>query len=54
VGSIIQVYSYCIGIPDKFRGTLTAAEAGAALPRLRVPGSMDVREIPLADGGGYA
>lgn len=38
--------------PDKFRGTLTAAEAAAAIGRgLRAAGVAEVAEIPLADGG---
>jgi glycerate kinase len=38
--------------PDKFRGTLTAAEAAAAMARgLRRAGFDDVTELPLADGG---
>ena len=38
--------------PDKFRGTLTAAEAAAALAAgFRDAGVDDVDELPLADGG---
>ncbi len=38
--------------PDKFRGTLTAAQAARALSRgLDQAGFADVRSIPLADGG---
>ncbi len=38
--------------PDKFRGTLTAAEAGAAMAAgLRASGIADIVELPLADGG---
>jgi glycerate kinase len=38
--------------PDKFRGTLTAAEAASRLAAgLRRAGFDDVRELPLADGG---
>ena len=38
--------------PDKFRGTLTAPEAAAAIARgLRSVGFERVRELPLADGG---
>lgn len=38
--------------PDKFRGTLTGAEAAAAMARgLRRAGFDDVTELPLADGG---
>jgi glycerate kinase len=38
--------------PDKFRGTLTAAEAAAAMAAgLRRAGFEEIREIPLADGG---
>jgi glycerate 2-kinase len=38
--------------PDKFRGTLSAAEAAAAISAgLRTAGFASVREVPLADGG---
>src|SRR6185295_4678075 len=38
--------------PDKFRGTLTAAEAAAAMAAgLERAGFGDVRQMPLADGG---
>lgn len=41
-----------LACPDKFRGTLTAAEAAARLARgLRTAGFDEVREVPLADGG---
>jgi glycerate kinase len=41
-----------VACPDKFRGTLTAAEAAAAMARgLRTGGFDEVREVPLADGG---
>jgi len=41
-----------VACPDKFRGTLTATEAAAAMARgLRSAGVMEVAEIPLADGG---
>jgi glycerate kinase len=41
-----------LACPDKFRGTLTAAEAAAWLGRgLRTAGFDEVREVPLADGG---
>jgi len=41
-----------IACPDKFRGTLTAPEATAAIARgLRAAGIDEVRELPLADGG---
>jgi glycerate kinase len=41
-----------LACPDKFRGTLTAAEAAARLGRgLRIAGFGEVRELPLADGG---
>jgi len=41
-----------VACPDKFRGTLTAAEAAAAMARgLRSAGVEEVAEIPLADGG---
>lgn len=38
--------------PDKFRGTLTAAQAAAAIAAgLRTAGIDDATELPLADGG---
>lgn len=38
--------------PDKFRGTLSAADAAAAMARgARTAGFDDVRVLPLADGG---
>lgn len=37
--------------PDKFRGTLTAAEAAAALARGLERTGFEVRLVPLADGG---
>jgi len=41
-----------VACPDKFRGTLTAPQAAAAMARgLRAAGYDSVREIPLADGG---
>lgn len=41
-----------VACPDKFRGSLSAAEAAAAMARgLRAAGFARVREIPLADGG---
>jgi glycerate kinase len=41
-----------LACPDKFRGTLTGAEAAARLARgLRTAGFEEVRELPLADGG---
>lgn len=41
-----------VACPDKFRGTLTAAEAATAMARgLRTAGFDVVRELPLADGG---
>jgi glycerate kinase len=41
-----------VACPDKFRSTLTAAEAAAAMAAgLRRGGFEDVRELPLADGG---
>jgi glycerate kinase len=41
-----------LACPDKFRGTLTAAQAAARLGRgLRTAGFDEVREMPLADGG---
>ena len=41
-----------IACPDKFRGTLSAAQAAAAIARgLRRAGFDPVREVPLADGG---
>jgi glycerate kinase len=41
-----------VACPDKFRGTLRAADAAAAIARgLTRAGFDDVRETPLADGG---
>lgn len=41
-----------VACPDKFRGTLTAADAAAAMARgLRSAGFDEVMEVPLADGG---
>jgi glycerate kinase len=41
-----------VACPDKFRGTLDAAAAAAAMARgLRAAGFEDVVEVPLADGG---
>jgi glycerate kinase len=41
-----------VACPDKFRGSLTAAEAAAAMARgLRSGGAAEVVELPLADGG---
>ncbi|MEP6622874.1 MAG: glycerate kinase [Acidimicrobiia bacterium] len=41
-----------VACPDKFRGTLSGAEAAAAIARgLRSAGIEDVVELPLADGG---
>ncbi len=41
-----------VACPDKFRGSLTAAAAAAAIGRgLRSAGVKDVVELPLADGG---
>ena len=41
-----------VACPDKFRGTLSAAAAAAAMGRgLRAAGSEDVTELPMADGG---
>ncbi len=41
-----------LACPDKFRGTLSAVEAAAAIAAgLRRAGFDDVRELPLADGG---
>jgi glycerate kinase len=41
-----------LACPDKFRGSLTAEEAAAAMARgLRRAGCDPVRELPLADGG---
>lgn len=37
--------------PDKFRGTLTAAEAAAALARGLETAGFETRQVPLADGG---
>jgi glycerate kinase len=41
-----------LACPDKFKGTLTAPQAAAAMARgLQTAGFDDVRELPLADGG---
>lgn len=41
-----------LACPDKFRGTLSAPGAAAAIARgLREAGIAEVRELPLADGG---
>ena len=41
-----------LACPDKFRGTLTAAEAAAAMAAgLAAAGFAEVRRLPLADGG---
>jgi glycerate kinase len=41
-----------LACPDKFKGTLTASQAAAAMSRgLRVAGFDEVHELPLADGG---
>ncbi|MCZ7528129.1 MAG: glycerate kinase [Acidimicrobiia bacterium] len=41
-----------VACPDKFRGTLSAVGAAAAVAAgLRTAGWGDVREVPLADGG---
>jgi glycerate kinase len=41
-----------LACPDKFRGTLSAAAAAAAIAvGLRTAGCAEVRELPLADGG---
>jgi glycerate kinase len=47
-----RVMSIALACPDKFRGTLTAAEAADALARgLESAGFAEVRRLPLADGG---
>ena len=40
-------------VPDKFKGTLSAAEAGEAIRRgwLRARGADEVRVLPMSDGG---
>src|SRR5438128_11699468 len=44
--------SVALACPDKFKGTLTAAQAtAAAAAGLRRAGFDEVRELPLADGG---
>jgi glycerate kinase len=44
--------TFAIACPDKFRGTLTASEAAAAIARgLERAGIHDVLQVPLADGG---
>ena len=41
-----------LACPDKFRGTLSAADAAAAIARgLTAAGIGDVQQVPLADGG---
>jgi glycerate kinase len=41
-----------VACPDKFRSTLTASEAAAAIARgLEAAGFDEVRQLPLADGG---
>jgi glycerate kinase len=41
-----------LACPDKFKGTLTAAQAASAVARgLRTAGFDEVHELPLADGG---
>jgi glycerate kinase len=43
---------FAIACPDKFRGTLTAPEASAAIARgLEQAGIHDALQVPLADGG---
>lgn len=37
--------------PDKFKGTLSAPEAAAAIGRGLVSGGLDVEPLPVADGG---
>ena len=50
--SIYRLMRTALVCPDKFRGTLTAAEAAAAMAAgLRRAGFEEIREIPLADGG---
>jgi glycerate kinase len=47
-----RVMASALVCPDKFKGTLTARAAAAALAAgLRRAGLADVREVPLADGG---
>jgi glycerate kinase len=44
--------AHAVACPDKFRGSLDAAAAAAAMARgLRTAGFEDVTEVPLADGG---
>ena len=51
-GSIYRLMRTALVCPDKFRGTLTAAEAAAAMAAgLRAAGFDEIRELPLADGG---
>jgi glycerate kinase len=41
-----------LATPDKFKSTLSAAEGAAAMARgLAIAGFLDVRQLPLADGG---
>ena len=51
-GMRVDAVGAALACPDKFRGSLSAAEAAAAIARgLRRAGYADVRELPLADGG---
>jgi glycerate kinase len=46
------MHARAVACPDKFRGSLDAAAATAAMARgLRTAGFDDVAEVPLADGG---
>jgi glycerate 2-kinase len=48
---VADVSSFVLVAPDKFRGTVTAAEAAGAMARGAAALGWTTREIPLADGG---
>ena len=50
--NLSRMNAQAVACPDKFRGSLDAAAAAAAMARgLRTAGFEDVVEVPLADGG---
>ena len=50
--NLSRMNTHAVACPDKFRGSLDAAAAAAAMARgLRTAGFEDVAEVPLADGG---
>ena len=50
--NLSRMNAKAVACPDKFRGSLGAAAAAAAMARgLRTAGFADVVEVPLADGG---